>query len=496
MRDIRGSLISMIFQEPMTCLNPSMRCGDQILESVRLHCRLSAAEALGTVFSLIKEVRLPAEREFYRKYPHQLSGGQRQRIMIAMALAGNPRILIADEPTTALDVVVQRKILDLLQELRMKRRMGLLFISHDLGVIRSVCDKALVMYRGKIVESGTISSLFRRPEHPYTRGLVACRPVPGQNPHRLPTLKEYLQTAEAMNHSPEARQSPDSPGDFRGRAINKPDHVPKGFTGQKGVAPPLLEARELQVEFPLAKNLWGTPVRNLRAVDHFSFRVDEGETLGLIGESGCGKSTLGRSLIRLIRSRTGEIYYRGTAVSSLKGRDLRRFRQKVQFIFQDPYSSLNPRMTIGHSIMEVMKVHGIYSKKPERQKATIELLKSVGLLPNYFERYPHEFSGGQRQRIGLARALAAGPELLICDESVSSLDVSVQAMILNLLNDLKEAFRLTYIFISHDLSVVRYMSDRILVMKEGRLIEEGESENVFSHPSNPYTRELADSVLN
>jgi peptide/nickel transport system ATP-binding protein len=499
MRAYRGSVISMVFQEPMTSLNPSMRCGDQIREALQIHRGSSTVDAPEIVFSLMEEVRLPSGREFYRKYPHQLSGGQRQRIMIAMALAGNPRILIADEPTTALDLTVQKKILDLLQEIRQNRRMSFLFISHDLGVIRSVCENALVMYRGNIVESGPVSRLFSRPQHPYTRGLIACRPVPGSNPYRLPTLADFMDPAgERLSvEKPSGHQF--SAGSLSGERPSG-DRLPvEGLSGNhppgEDSPVPLLEVKNLQIEYSLKKNLFGKPVRSLLAVDNFSFHIARGETVGLIGESGCGKSTLGQSLIRLIQAGNGEIRYRGASISTLKGKDLGRFRQKVQFIFQDPYSSLNPRMAVGPAIMEVMRVHRIHRGKSGRKHATLDLLDRVGLLPEHFSRYPHEFSGGQRQRIGLARALATGPELIICDESVSSLDVSVQAMILNLLNDLKESFSLTYLFISHDLSVVRYMSDRILVMKDGRLLEEGDREQVFLHPSTDYTQDLVDSVL-
>ena len=424
--------------------------------------------------------------------------------MIAMALAGNPAILIADEPTTALDVTVQKKILELLQEIRQNRKMSMLFISHDLGVIRTVCEEALVMYKGKIVESGKVSQLFRKPEHPYTRGLIACRPgihpasADGNEPRRLPTLADIMDMEDQTERPEDPEKSTgvnfrqkDQPGTPKGQP-----GTPKNQPDPDDIAAPLLEVKNLSVEYSLKKNFLGREVRSHRAVDDFSFCIAPGETLGLIGESGCGKSTLGRSLIRLIQSREGNILFEGNDVSSLKGRELNRFRQKVQFIFQDPYSSLNPRITAGHSIMEVMKVHGIHRGRKERKEAVYDLLERVGLAREHFERYPHEFSGGQRQRIGLARALATGPHLIICDESVSSLDVSVQAMILNLLNDLKKSFGLTYLFISHDLSVVRHMSDRILVMKDGKLVEDGTGEQIFADPSSDYTRELIDSILN
>ncbi|MFC2080902.1 dipeptide ABC transporter ATP-binding protein [Bacteroidota bacterium] len=497
MQGIRGKMISMIFQEPMSSLNPSMSAGDQIREALSLHLGISASDARDRTLSLLDEVQLPPEIVFYRKYPHQLSGGQRQRIMIAMALAGNPDILIADEPTTALDVTVQKKILKLLHEIQQKRQMSMLFISHDLGVVRSVCENGLIMYKGTIVESGKVSELFDNPKHPYTRGLIACRPLPGSNPHRLPTLADFMPEDDA----PTLIEKPDKSQDAKTESqIEKPESK-AGKVGSKredivadNTDPPLLEVRNLKVVYILKKNFWGNPVRDLHAVNDVSFGIYPGETLGLIGESGCGKSTLGRSLIRLIQSQEGEILFRGKPVSSLNRKELDRFRREVQFIFQDPFSSLNPSITIGSSIMEVMRVHRIHRGIKKRRTAALDLLVRVGLGEEHFMRYPHEFSGGQRQRIGLARVLATSPKLIICDESVSSLDVSVQARILNLLNDLKDSLGLTYLFISHDLSVVRYMSGHILVMKDGKLMEQGSGEEIFTNPASEYTKELIDSI--
>jgi len=520
MQSYRGRKISMIFQEPMTSLNPSMKCGDQIAEAVRLNPGLQKEDIKKNIISLLQEVHLPAKPAFYRKYPHELSGGQRQRIMIAMALAGNPDILIADEPTTALDVTVQKKILDLLREIQQTRKMSMLFISHDLGVIAAICESALVMYRGEIVESGKVQDLFKNPQHPYTRGLIACRPVPGETPLRLPTLADFIDKdpppenisgekvvgnqktsyqEEAIpglnNKTPDLNKVTPDPNKVTPDLNKETSGLNKETADPDALNSPLLEVRKVNVRYTLKKNLLGNPVKKFHAVNDFSFHIKEGETLGLIGESGCGKSTLGRSIIRLIQSNEGEILFRGENILSFNGRELSKFRQKVQFIFQDPYSSLNPKIAAGPAIMEVMKVHGIKPGKSGRKAAVQELLGRVGLEPEHFNRFPHEFSGGQRQRIGLARALATNPELIICDESVSSLDVSVQAMILNLLNDLKDSFNLTYLFISHDLSVVRYMSDRILVMKDGVLIEEGNAEQVFSNPSSGHTQELIDSIL-
>lgn len=484
---IRGRQISMIFQEPMTSLNPSLRCGWQIREAVSLHLGESPKRAASQTLQLLKEVQLPADKAFYNKYPHQLSGGQRQRIMIAMALAGNPSLLIADEPTTALDVTVQKKILDLLDEIRRNRGMSMLFISHDLGVIRQICDNVLVMYQGKLVESGRVDDLFDDPQHPYTRGLISCRPMLESKPGRLPTLADFLSPCPDAEEPDPGKTEQGQPADKTGTGTARPQEPQ-----QEEIL--LLKVSDLHTRYVLKKSFFGKPLRSLEAVDNVSFHVCQGETLGLIGESGCGKSTLGRTLIGLIRSRKGEIQYRGESVTQLRGRQLIEYRRKVQFIFQDPFSSLNPTLKIGSSIMEVMQVHGIHSSRKQRQEAALVLLDDVGLPGGFFNRYPHEFSGGQRQRIGLARALAAGPELIICDESVSSLDVSVQAQILNLLNDLKEKLNLTYLFISHDLAVVKYMADRIMVMKDGMLVEQGSSRDLFLHPETDYTRELIDSI--
>jgi peptide/nickel transport system ATP-binding protein len=483
-QQIRGRQISMIFQEPMTSLNPSLRCGRQIREAVCMHLGKSPRMAVDHTLQLLKEVQLPSDRAFYNKYPHQLSGGQRQRIMIAMALAGNPSLLIADEPTTALDVTVQKKILDLLDEIRRNRGMSMLFISHDLGVIRQICDKALVMYQGEVVETGRVDDLFDEPQHPYTRGLISCRPLMGSKPVRLPTLADFLLPGHVSEDPYPVKR--DKPKQESGPSLSKEN-------SRREI--PLLKVSDLLTRYGLKKSFFGKILHSLEAVDHVSFHVQQGETLGLIGESGCGKSTLGRTLIGLIRSRQGEIQYRGESVTKLRGKQLNEYRRKVQFIFQDPFSSLNPTLKIGPAIMEVMHVHGIHSSRKLRQEAVLELLDDVGLTGDFFNRYPHEFSGGQRQRIGLARALATGPELIICDESVSSLDVSVQAQILNLLNDLKDKLGLTYIFISHDLAVVKYMAARIMVMKDGRLVEQGQSDELFLHPDTDYTRELLDSIL-
>ena len=483
-RSFRGNIIAMIFQEPMSSLNPSMKCGDQIAEAVSLHLRLNRKRSLQKSLELLEEVDLPATHLFFNKYPHQLSGGQRQRVMIAMALAGDPEILLADEPTTALDVTVQKKILELLKQIQQNRGMSLIFISHDLGIIRSLCDRAIVMHQGRIVESGETKLIFENPEHPYTRGLLACRPQLSSSGSYLPTMSDFLENSES-DISP----------------IKTEDQTERNFTtsNDKGKNPagpdiPLLEVRNLRTEYILRKNMLGKPVKSMSAVDHVSFHIASGETLGLIGESGCGKSTLGRSIIQLIRSREGDILFKGESVIDWKGRRLNEFRRNVQFIFQDPFSSLNPSIRIGRVLTEVMRVHGLNEGKTGREQAAKALLERVGLSEEHFHRYAHEFSGGQRQRIGIARALATNPELIICDESVSSLDVSVQAQILNLLNELKESFGLTYLFISHDLAVVKYMADRIMVMKDGKLLETAGADDLFRNPGTDYTREFIDSI--
>ncbi len=478
MRAYRGKIMAMIFQEPMSSLNPSMMCGEQVSEAVRLHTVADRKEAVARTMELFEEVDLPSDRLFYSKYPHQLSGGQRQRVMIAMALAGDPEILLADEPTTALDVTVQQKILELLNRIRKKRGMSHIFISHDLGVIRKVCDRALIMYQGKIVESGRCAEIFSKAEHPYTRGLLACRPRITDSHARLPVMKDFLESPDTL--------------------LDQKSGSQVEATGEKPVkntnAQVLLEVRDLHSAYIIRKNFLGKTTRSLDAVDHVSFKVNEGETLGLIGESGCGKSTLGRSIIRLVRSRGGNILFRGRSVNELRGKKLNTFRREVQIVFQDPFSSLNPGMRIGRVLTEVMRVHGLNGDRSRREQAAIELLQSVGLQEDHFHRYPHEFSGGQRQRIGIARALATNPKLVICDESVSSLDVSVQAQILNLLNELKESFGLTYLFISHDLAVVKYMSDRIMVMKEGKLVETAGADDLFRNPGDDHTRELINAI--
>jgi peptide/nickel transport system ATP-binding protein len=476
MRRYRGNEIAMIFQEPMTSLNPVHRCGEQVAEALRLHRRLSREAARRETLSWFERVKLPRVEALYRSYPHELSGGQKQRVMIAVAMCCQPSLLIADEPTTALDVTVQREILALIRALQAEHGMAVMFISHDLGVIAEMADEVLVMRRGEAVEYGPVAELFTQPAQPYTQGLLACRPVLQQRLHRLPTLGAYLrgEVQEPVVVSAEAYAA-------RQKAMRQ--------------AAPLLQVQQVKTYFPQSRSLLGKPRNWVKAVDGVSFDLYPGETLGLVGESGSGKTTLGRTVLRLVEPTAGELRFEGRDLRQLDREELRRLRRKMQIIFQDPYSSLNPRMTIGQAIREPMEVHGLEANRAARDERVRDLLAQVELDPKrHFDRYPHQFSGGQRQRVCIARALAVSPRFIVCDESVSALDVSVQATILNLLKDLQEALKLTYLFISHDLSVVRFMSDRILVMKDGQIVEQGEAEQVYAHPQAAYTRALIEAV--
>lgn len=478
MLNIRGNRISMIFQEPMTALNPVIKCGNQVAEIIKRHRKWNKKAIKSRVIELFKEVILPSPEKIYHAYPHEISGGQKQRVMIAMAMACEPDILIADEPTTALDVTVQKTILDLMKKLQQKYNTGIIFITHDLGVIADIADKVAVMLNGKIVETGTADDIFKNPQHPYTLGLMACRPPLDSRPKRLLTVKDFMQAGKDHKaQQPEIISSEDRKAKHRAIYQKEPlmeiDHLVKRYSGRK----PLFKPREY-----------------FTAVDNVSFKVYPGETLGLVGESGCGKTTLGRTLLGMIAANAGNITYKNQHITKLTGKEMRQLRKKIQIIFQDPYSSLNPRLTIGSAIEEPLKVHAIVKSKENRRAKVKELLEKVGLENSHYNRYPHEFSGGQRQRVCIARALAMQPEFIICDESVSALDVSVQAQVLNLFNELKEDFGFTYIFISHDLSVVRYMSDRVLVMKDGQLIEEAEADELYRDPQKEYTRELIEAI--
>ncbi len=481
-RNIRGKRISMIFQEPMTSLNPVQKCGEQVLEMLSSRPKGRDAEQREQVIKLFREVLLPRPEKIFDSYPHEISGGQKQRVMIAMALINEPDIIIADEPTTALDVTVQKTILELLKQLQERRSISIIFITHDLGVIAQVADNIMVMYRGKTLEYGAAADILHHPQQPYTRGLLACRPPLDSRPRRLPTVEEYL-SGERRVESGERRTENGEQHDAAACSPLSTPHSPLPL--------PLISVRDLSVTYTLKRSLFGKPLQTLKGVDGISFDIMEGETLGLVGESGCGKSTLGRALLHLIDHSSGTITYRGRSLDALSRSEIRALRPKLQIIFQDPYSSLNPRITVGEAIAEPLRVHGEKGKWKDR---VIELMEQVGLRPEWYDRYPHEFSGGQRQRVCIARALILQPELVVCDESVSALDVSVQAQVLNLLNDLKEHYRYTYLFITHDLSVVKFLSDRIMVMQQGRIVETGTPDELFAHPQTDYTRTLIEAI--
>ena len=489
MRGFRGNDIAMIFQEPMTSLNPVFTCGDQVVEAIILHQKINFNSAKKLALSLFEKVQLPEPERIFNTYPHQISGGQKQRVMIAMAMSCQPSVLIADEPTTALDVTVQKTILELMQKLQAEHDMGILFITHDLGVIAELADKVVVMYKGNIVEQGNVWDIFTKPQHPYTKGLLACRPPLKKRYAFLPTVSDFMQTDVSGN----IVDNNISVEDFtKNLTLSKEERIEKHkkLFAQK----PILQIKKLKTYFEIKNGVFGGVSGHVKAVDGVSFDVYPGETLGLVGESGCGKTTIGRTILRLEEPTSGEIIYNNKNVVKMTAQELREFRKNVQIIFQDPYSSLNPRMTIGNAIMEPMQVHGILKNDYERKQKVEELLEKVSLEKSHFYRYPHEFSGGQRQRIGIARALAVNPKFIICDESVSALDVSVQAQVLNLLNDLKKEFGLTYIFISHDLSVVKYMSDRMVVMQNGKIEEMGEADKIYGSPQTKYTKKLIDAI--
>tara|TARA_Y100000589_G_scaffold75015_3_gene68553 strand:- start:10610 stop:12406 length:1797 start_codon:yes stop_codon:yes gene_type:complete len=489
MRSYRGNDIAMIFQEPMTSLNPVFTCGDQVTEAIILHQNLDKEEAKKLAISLFKEVELPDPERIFSTYPHQISGGQKQRVMIAMAMSCKPSVLIADEPTTALDVTVQKTILELMQALQREHDMGIMFITHDLGVIAELADKVVVMYKGKIVEQGNVWDIFTNPSHPYTKGLLACRPPLNKRYKFLPTVSDFMTVDKNGNIVDNNISVSEFTKSLEISSEERQDKHKKIFSEK-----PILKIKNLKTFFPIRNGFFGGITDYVKAVNNVSFDVFPGETLGLVGESGCGKTTIGRTIMRLEEPTDGVMIYNEKNVSKMNAKQLRDFRKEVQIIFQDPYSSLNPRMTIGNAIMEPMKVHNILKNDEERKARVEELLSRVSLDPSHFYRYPHEFSGGQRQRIGIARALAVNPKFIICDESVSALDVSVQAQVLNLLNELKDEFGLTYIFISHDLSVVKYMSDRMVVMQNGKVEEMGDADQIYNHPKTQYTKKLIDAI--
>jgi peptide/nickel transport system ATP-binding protein len=481
-RRYRGNKIAMIFQEPMTSLNPVFTCGEQVKEAIQLHQNLNGKDATEKTIALFNEVQLPRPEHIFESYPHQLSGGQKQRVMIAMALSCNPELLIADEPTTALDVTVQKTILDLLSRLKTERQMAMIFISHDLGVIAEIADEVAVMYKGNIVEQGMSKELFLNPKHPYTKGLLACRPVPERRLKKLPVVADFLNEYLDKSVAHLVAENTYTTSEITARRAKLYEQTP------------ILQVSDLCTWFPIKKGLFGKTIDHVKAVDHVSFEVFPGETLGLVGESGCGKTTLGRSIIRLIEPSSGRLLFENIDLRSLNRRALKTMRRDVQIIFQDPYSSLNPRLSIGSALIEPLQVHGLFDNDTKRKAVILELLERVGLNADHFDRYPHEFSGGQRQRIVIARALALQPKFIICDESVSALDVSVQAQVLNLLRELQEEMGLTYIFISHDLAVVKHISDRMMVMNKGKIEEIGFPDEIYLNPKAAYTRKLIAAI--
>lgn len=472
-RKLRGKEIAMIFQEPMSALNPSIKCGIQVSEIMKLHLNYATSKAKKETLSLFEKVKLPRPKEIFNSYPHQISGGQMQRVMIAMAIACKPKLLIADEPTTALDVTVQKEILLLLKEIQKETKMSMLFISHDLGLVSEIADRVVVMYQGNVVESGSTLRVFKLPKEEYTKALLASRPSLDVRLKELPTIASLADNSfQAKEVTPQQR------------AIRHKKMYTKA---------PLLEVLNLKKEYYSNAGLFQKK-KVVKAVDDVSFKVFEGETLGLVGESGCGKSTLGKAILQLDKATSGSIKYRGKELTQLSSSEIRKLRKEIQLIFQDPYSSLNPRTLIGEAIMEPMQVHQIGKNHRERKQKTLDLLNRVGLDDTYFNRYPHELSGGQKQRVGIARTIAMEPKLVVCDESVSALDISVQAQVLNLLNELKDDFGFTYIFISHDLAVVKFMADQLLVMKDGKIEELGDADEIYANPTKEYTKALIDAI--
>lgn len=470
LEQIRGSKISMIFQEPMTSLNPVISCGKQVMESILLHQKISTQEAKKKTIALFEKVQLPFPEKMYTRYPHEISGGQKQRVMIAMAMCCNPAILIADEPTTALDVTVQKNILGLIKELQLQNNMAVIFITHDLGLVADVADRVIVMQKGEIVEQGDTKAVLLHPQQAYTKALLACRPANNPKNKRLPVVSDFLNIATGE--------------------IKEWKNLPEQSISDKI----LLEVKNLSVHYRTPKKLFSRAVEPFKAVDDVSFNIKKGETAGLVGESGCGKTTLGRAVLQLIKPTSGKILLNGTDIASKTAHQMRMARQDLQIVFQDPYGSLNPRITIGDAILEPLKVHSRLQNDRQRKEWVHALLEKVSLQTDHYHRYPHQFSGGQRQRICIARALALNPSFIVFDESVSALDVSVQAQVLNLINDLKKEFQFTSLFISHDLSVVHYICDRIMVMQQGKIVETGNATEVYHNPQHPYTQKLMESV--
>lgn len=473
LQNLRGNEIAMIFQEPMSSLNPSLKCGFQVQEILLQHTKLSNSESKAETLSLFGKVKLPEPETLFEKYPHEISGGQKQRVMIAMAIACKPQLLIADEPTTALDVTVQKEIIQLLKEIQQETGMSIIFISHDLSLVSEIAHRVLVMYKGEIVEQGEVKQIFKNPEHNYTKALIASRPSLDVRLKRLPTIQDFLND------------------DINSEIVTPADRAQ--FHDKLYKQEPILEVINVEKEYFSTAGFFGKK-SGFKAVNNVSFKLYEGETLGLVGESGCGKSTLGNAILQLDKATSGQILYRGQDITKLGSSEIKKLRKEIQIIFQDPYSSLNPRIPVGKAIMEPMQVHGLYKNDKERKEKTIEILERVGLGGEFFNRYPHEFSGGQRQRIGIARTIALQPKLIVCDESVSALDISVQAQVLNLLNELKENFGFTYVFISHDLAVVKYMSDQVLVMNKGKIEEIADADALYANPQKEYTKKLIEAI--
>lgn len=469
LNSIRGKRIAMIFQEPMTSLNPVIRCGEQVAESIRLHQKVSPAEAKKKTIELFKKVELSLPETMYKRYPHQLSGGQKQRVMIAMAICCEPALLIADEPTTALDVRVQKSIMELLKKLQLETGMGILLITHDLGLVADYADYITVMHKGKIVEQGNCRNVLLNPAEAYTKLLLASKPRPAMKGKPLPTPEGY----NAANNT-----------EFSATVKNISDDLKSNV---------VLEVQNLCVEYSSAGFMNQRKTR-FKAVDNVSFEVNQHETVGLVGESGCGKTTLGKAILQLIKPSEGKILFNGKDLTSIKNHEQQQLRKELQVVFQDPYGSLNPRLTIGDAIMEPMKVHGLFNSHKHRRDQAAALLEKVNLNPDHLNRHPHQFSGGQRQRICIARALATEPSFLVFDESVSALDTIVQAQVLNLINELKTSYNFTSLFISHDLSVIHYISDRILVMQQGKIVEQGTADEIMFNPAHDYTKELIASI--
>jgi len=521
MQTYRGGDVAMIFQEPMSSLNPVYTCGFQMVEGIRQHQHVSKEAARKQAISLLQEVKLlPKDDELQslieaehpdwdtaavqaeiaqrkqailNRYPHELSGGQIQRVMIAMAISCNPALLIADEPTTALDVTVQATILDLLRELRDSRGMSLIFITHDLGIIAEIADQVAVMYQGNIVETGSVWEIFSNPQHPYTKGLLACRPKPDQRLQLLPTVADYMEVEDGNGAGPIIREKTmDEATQARFQAQVTEADLQQRIESLEANGP-LLAVENLRVGYPV-RGVFGGTRRHVMAVNDVSFQIQKGETFGLVGESGCGKTTLGRALLRLVPTMSGKIWFEGQDVLAQSPKQLRQLRRNMQIVFQDPFSSLDPRMSIGAAIAEPLRIHSVIKSKRNQQERVAYLLERVGLPSDCMNRFPHEFSGGQRQRVCIARALALNPKFIICDESVSALDVSVQAQVLNLLKELQAEFDLTYIFISHDLAVVKFMSDRIMVMNQGKVEEIGPAEQIYRHPQQAYTQKLIEAI--